>query len=220
MRVQEAYAAWSETYDHDRNLTRDLDQQVTEDFLGNLRCKSILEFGCGTGKNTALLARISHQVRALDFSREMIAKAKEKISPENVSFELADITQPWPAADESIDLVVANLVLEHVENVSFTFSEAARVLWPGGLFFISELHPFRQYQGVVAHFTRNEQRTDIPAFVHHITDFLDAAATGHFNLLQLKESWHADDENKPPRLISFLFKKPGANENERHPNVD
>src|SRR3954469_24481850 len=208
MKVQTAYAQWSATYDQDRNLTRDLDEQVTEDFLGNTRYESILEFGCGTGKNTALLAKIGSQVRAMDFSPEMIAKAQKKISAPHVTFELADITHSWSVADHSIDMIVCNLVLEHVENISFVFSEAARVLRTGGRFLISELHPFRQYQGVVAHFTRNEERTDIPAFVHHLTDFLDAAAKNHLHVLQIKESWHAQDEHKPPRLISFVFTKP------------
>jgi len=207
MKVQAAYADWSATYDEDRNLTRDLDQQVTEMILGGLRCNSILEFGCGTGKNTALLARVGGQVRALDFSAEMIAKARQKVASANVTFELADITQPWPVSDESVELVVCNLILEHVENLSFVFAEAARVLAPQGQFFISELHPFRQYQGVVANFRRNDERTEIPAFIHHLSDFLDAAGAMHFQLVHLKESWHAEDENKPPRLISFLFKK-------------
>lgn len=208
MQVQQAYRLWADTYDDDRNLTRDLDQQVTASILGHLSFDNILEFGCGTGKNTALLAKIGGHVRALDFSKEMIAKASQKVLAENVTFELADITKPWRADDGSMDLVACNLVLEHIADINFVFAEAARVLTSGGRFFVSELHPFRQYRGVVAHFTRDEQRTEIPAFVHHITDFLDAAASNRLSLLRLKESWHAQDENKPPRLISFLFAKP------------
>jgi ubiquinone/menaquinone biosynthesis C-methylase UbiE len=207
MQVQEAYHLWADTYDDNRNLTRDLDQQVTASVLAHLRCKTILEFGCGTGKNTTLLATLGDRVQALDFSPGMIAKAKEKVLTENVTFEIADITNRWPVVNQSIDLVVCNLVLEHIENLSFVFAEAARVLNSGGHFFVSELHPFRQYQGVVAHFTRDAQRTEIPAYVHHITDFLDAAATNDFQLWRLQEWWHREDENKPPRLISFLFAK-------------
>ena len=62
MRIPEAYNHWSDTYDTDDNLTRDLDQVVTQDTLSDLYCKSILEVGCGTGKNTVLLAQISEQV--------------------------------------------------------------------------------------------------------------------------------------------------------------
>ena len=76
MSVQEAYNHWSATYDTDENLTRDLDQAVTRDTLADLQCKSILEVGCGTGKNTALLAQIGDRVRALDFSGGMLKRAK------------------------------------------------------------------------------------------------------------------------------------------------
>src|SRR5712692_9637188 len=72
MDIHAAYSDWSATYDLDHNRTRDLDQQVTRDTLGNLSFKSILEIGCGTGKNTALLARIGGKVLALDFSEAMI----------------------------------------------------------------------------------------------------------------------------------------------------
>lgn len=209
MHVQQAYAKWATSYDDDRNLTRDLDQTVTQEVLGSRRFRSILEFGCGTGKNTALFARIGGQVRALDFSEEMIAKARDKFSAEHVTFELADITKSWPAPGQSVDLVACNLILEHIEDLSFVFAEAARVLAGGGRFFVSELHPFRQYQGVVAHFVRNEELTEVPAFLHHLSDFLAAAAASELTLEQIKESWHVQDEKKAPRLLSFLFKKPG-----------
>lgn len=205
--IQDAYTDWSATYDLDRNLTRDLDQLITRDTLSNLRFQSILEIGCGTGKNTALLAQIGQHVSALDFSAGMIEKARAKLSLDNVTFEVADITQPWPCEDQSIDLVVCNLVLEHIPDLSFIFSEASRVLIKTGRFFVSELHPFRQYQGTQANFQRNQETTQIPAFVHHISDFIAAAAGNNLALASMKESWHQEDQNKPPRLVSFVFEK-------------
>jgi len=207
MRIQEAYTEWSATYDGDRNLTRDLDELVTRATLGDLRCKSVLEIGCGTGKNTRLLAQIGERVMALDFSAGMIEKARAKLPLGHVTFEAADITRPWPAADQSIDLVACNLVLEHIANLSFVFSEASRVLVETGQFFVSELHPFRQYQGTQANYLRDQQRTEIQAFVHHISDFLAAAAANNLRLARMKEWWHEEDQNKPPRLVSFLFEK-------------
>jgi len=205
--VQKSYGVWASTYDEDRNLTRDLDEQVVKETLGGLRCKSILEFGCGTGKNTALFAQIGDRVRALDFSEQMIERAKAKDPGNNVTFELANITQAWPCEDNSIDLVTCNLVLEHVEDISFVFSEAVRVLTDGGRFFVSELHPFRQYLGVQARFERNRETTKIDAFVHELTEFTDAAARNKLSLESLKEWRHEEDREKPPRLISFLFRK-------------
>ena len=205
VKVEEAYNAWSATYDSDQNRTRDLDEQVARGELQNLRFRAALELGCGTGKNTKLLSNISERVLSLDFSAAMIEKAKQRVPSANVTFEIADITKRWPADDQLFDLVVCNLVLEHVEELSFIFAEAARVLISGGKFFVCEFHPFRQYHGRQARFQQAEETTHITAFLHHITDFLKAAESHQLKLDTLKEWWHKEDEGKPPRLISFMF---------------
>jgi ubiquinone/menaquinone biosynthesis C-methylase UbiE len=206
--TREAYTYWSTTYDADRNLTRDLDQVVTKASLAGLRCKSILEIGCGTGKNTPLLARIGENVCALDFSEGMMDQAKAKVRLSNVRFTVADITQPWPYEDRSFNLIVCNLVLEHIRDLSFIFSEAFRVLADAGRMFICELHPFRQYQGTQANFQRGTESVVIPAFVHHISEFIEAAAMHGLSLHSFKEWWDEEVEQiKPPRLVSFMFER-------------
>jgi ubiquinone/menaquinone biosynthesis C-methylase UbiE len=207
MNVQSAYDNWSTTYDADDNLTRDLDQVVTRETLSASRYHSAIEIGCGTGKNTVLLSQIAEKVHAIDFSDRMIARAKEKVNAANVTFAIADITEQWACQDASADLVTCNLVLEHIEDLSFVISEAARVLVPGGSFFISELHPFRQYRGTKANFQRDEGVIEIPAFVHHLSDFFNLAKTHGFTLEGFREWWHEQDQNKPPRLVTFLFKR-------------
>jgi ubiquinone/menaquinone biosynthesis C-methylase UbiE len=211
MSIQQAYNEWSLTYDTDTNATRDLDQVVTRRVLGGLRAESIVEIGCGTGKNTRFFAELGKRVQALDFSAGMLARAKENVGPaSNVTFSVADITKGWPCADQSAGLVSCNLVLEHINELSTVFAEAARVLVPRGWFFVCELHPFRQYQGTVANFSRGEQKTQIPAFVHHISDFVTAAQSCGFSVKRLEEWWHEKDAGKPPRLVSFLFEKEAA----------
>ena len=210
MSIQDAYTNWALTYDEDRNRTRDLDRQVTSSTLSDQHVGSIVETGCGTGKNTAFLAQIGDRVTALDFSVGMLARAREKVQAANVTFVETDLTQPWPVVDRSADLVVCNLVLEHIENLHFIFAQAARVLLPGGRFFVCELHPFRQYQGTQATFQRGDGAVLIDAYVHHISDFLAAAEASDLSLASLKEWWHLEDEGKPPRLASFVFVKPAA----------
>lgn len=205
MTIQHAYTDWAATYDSDRNLTRDLDQRVARQELESFRCKSILELGCGTGKNTPLLASIGGHVHALDFSPGMIEKARAKVTSPNVTFEIADITKRWPSKDQLFDLIVCNLVLEHIEDLDFIFSEASRVLIKEGHFFISELHPFRQYLGTQARFQRADDTKLIKAFTHHTTDFTNAGLANGLVLKEMKEWWHEEDEGKAPRLISFLF---------------
>ena len=205
MNIKDAYTDWAATYDEDRNRTRDLDQQVTQATLNDRRCAHILEIGCGTGKNTGFLAQIGARVTALDFSAGMLARARAKVQAANVTFDEADLTQPWPLEDNSANLVVCNLVLEHIKNLDFIFAQAARVLMSDGRFFVCELHPFRQYGGTVANFQRAEGAVQIDAYVHHISDFLTAAKANNFWLEDLGEWWHEEDDGKPPRLVSFLF---------------
>jgi malonyl-CoA O-methyltransferase len=204
--VQAAYNHWSASYDQDRNLTRDLDAAVTRQTLAPFRCRSLLEIGCGTGKNTPLLAGLGKRVCGLDFSTGMLRRAKAKVADPHVSFAVADLTRPWPCAAQSVDLITCSLVLEHIADLDFVFSEAARVLMAGGRIFVCELHPFRQYQGAVATFQREQGTTEIPAFVHHLSDFVHAAERA-FTLERFDEWWHADDAHKPPRLASFIFGK-------------
>jgi ubiquinone/menaquinone biosynthesis C-methylase UbiE len=208
MSIQNAYDEWSQTYDTDENLTRDLDQQILQETLANQRFDSILEIGCGTGKNTAFLARLGVRVHALDFSEGMIAKATGKVKADNVKFSVADLTRTWPCESAAYDLIVCNLVLEHIEDLSFIFSEASHALAQRGKFLINELHPFRQYEGKQARFQAAAGVIEIPAFIHHISDFLNAALSNRLRLIKLNERWHErDPQSKPPRILSFLFEK-------------
>jgi len=207
MKVVAAYEVWSSSYDLDRNLTRDLDEQISRLVLGDRRRRSILELGCGTGKNTRWLSQIGDCVWATDFSLAMIERARKKAAFDNVIFTVADVTRSWPIKTGSIGLISCNLVLEHISDLPPVFVEAARVLSPRGEFFVSELHPFRQYQGVQARFEHNGGTVTIPAFVHHVSDFIEAAESAGLSLQRLAEWWHAEDDGKPPRLISFMFRK-------------
>lgn len=208
MSIQDAYNEWSGIYDSNTNLTRDLDAQVIRQMFGDKRFKSVLEIGCGTGKNTVFLAQIADKVLAFDFSEGMVAQARKKVSAEHVRFEMADITQPWRCDDNSIDLITCNLVLEHIQDLGHIFAEAAQKLKTGGLFFINELHPFKQYGGTKARFERGTETVELEVFVHHVSEFINTAKINGLRLVSFKEHWHSEDSpTNPPRLASFLFAK-------------
>lgn len=206
MSIQKAYNTWAATYNSDRNLTRDLDAKVSRELLGPKHYPAVLELGCGTGKNTPLLAQISKRVLSLDFSEAMIRQAKIKRYPVPAVFALADLTQTWPCAAGSVQLVTCNLVLEHIADLEKVFAQARRVLVAGGHLFICELHPAKQYQGRKAVFEQGGEQVEIAAYVHHLTDYLKAAEKTDFSLRHLGEWWHDDDDKTlAPRLVSFLF---------------
>jgi malonyl-CoA O-methyltransferase len=202
-----AYKKWAATYDSTSNLTRDLDALVTKRVLGKLKFDSVIEFGCGTGKNTRLFAKIGKKVVALDTSPAMIGEAKKKLRSRNVTFAIADISKAWPVADRSTDLVSCNLILEHVRDLNRVFSEASRSLRKRGRFFVCELHPYRQMDGKKATFSVDGKKVTIRAFQHHVSEFLTAARDAGFELSELKEWWHKKDKHEPPHLLSVIFVK-------------
>jgi malonyl-CoA O-methyltransferase len=207
MNIQDAYTRWSDSYDSDRNLTRDLDHRATQHALTGRLYRNIMELGCGTGKNTAFLTEVGRQILAVDFSPGMLRQARQKIKSDRVSFVVADLTKPWPCKAKAFELIVCNLVLEHIEDLDAVFAEVSRALKRDGQFFLSELHPFRQYKGTKANFRSEDEAIEIPAFVHHLSDFLESARANGLLMRTMKEWWHEEDQNKLPRLVSFMFEK-------------
>lgn len=205
--VQQAYNSWAQQYDSNENKTRDLEARSLRETLAPLTFEHCLEIGCGTGKNTVWLLEKAATVTAVDLSEEMLAKAKEKISSPNVTFVQADITKAWAFATKSYDLIGFSLVLEHIELLQPVFEKAAAILKPGGHLYISELHPFKQYNGSKARFDTAEGTQLVTCFNHHITDFTDAAKENGLTLVSLSEYFDDDDRRNIPRLLTLLFVK-------------
>ena len=207
MSISEAYNSWSEQYDSNENKTRDLDKIVTTTILSDYSFKTVLELGCGTGKNTAWLLEKAARIIGLDFSEGMLEKARQKISSSKVIFQKADLKQEWQIQNEFADLITSSLTLEHIENLNFIFAQVHSKLQNNGILFICELHPFKQYNGTKARYETEKGREELEVYTHHISDYLDAAKQNNLQLIDLKE-WFDDAQNNGiPRLISFVFRK-------------
>ncbi len=207
MNIQSNYDQWAASYDSDENKTRDLDKRVSQQTLRNYDFKTVLEIGCGTGKNTNWLRAHCSYLLAVDFSEEMLAIAKEKIKDPRVRFHQANITQAWEFTKGLFDLITCNLILEHIEDVDFVFQQSAYKLHKKGLFFISEYHPFKQYLGKQARFEKNGETVLIPSYTHHVSEFIAAGKKNDFELVELKEWMNEhEDEDKIPRILSLVFR--------------
>jgi ubiquinone/menaquinone biosynthesis C-methylase UbiE len=207
MNVQNAYNEWADQYDTNLNKTRDMEALVLRETLGSLVFSSCLEIGCGTGKNTAWLQTKATQVVAVDFSEEMLSKAKEKISQPNVQFLQADITEPWHFVQEPFDVVSFSLVLEHIEDLTSIFKKVADALSPNGYVYIAELHPFKQYSGSKARFETATGTQVVTCFNHHVSDFVIAAKKAGLELVGIDEYFDDQDRNQIPRILQLLFRK-------------
>lgn len=207
MSTEKLYNSWADQYDTNKNKTRDLDKLATINTLSKYHFNTVLELGCGTGKNTVWLLEKAQQIIGIDFSEEMLSKATKKIKSSNVSFKKADLTKPWKIENEYADLITSSLILEHIEELDFIFKEAFSKLKPNGLFFVCELHPFKQYTGTKARFETESGTEELEVYTHNISEFTIVAFKNGFKLLELNEWFDNVDKNEIPRLISFVFQK-------------
>jgi ubiquinone/menaquinone biosynthesis C-methylase UbiE len=207
--IATAYDDWANTYDVNENRTRDLAGVVLRTIDLPIAGRRVVEVGCGTGRNTVWLAEQAAELVAIDFSEEMLARAKARVTGKQVRFVQHDVCRRWPISNESADLVIAILILEHVEKLEVVFAEAARVLAPGGKLFLCELHPTRQLLGGQAQFDNaTGERQLVTAFIHDVSEYVNTGLRVGLAVEQLGE-WRDEDAARttPPRLLSILFKK-------------
>jgi SAM-dependent methyltransferase len=102
------------------------------EFLGDLRGKCVLEYGCGLGAISTLLARSGAEVISFDLSRESVALTRRRATINTVDVALVVAAgESLPYADASFDIIFGKAILHHLD-VSVGAHELYRVLRPGG----------------------------------------------------------------------------------------
>ncbi|MFA3919273.1 class I SAM-dependent methyltransferase [Ruegeria hyattellae] len=132
--VKTSYARWAPVYDRTFGVATNVGRRTAVDYINAQNCTNVLEVGVGTGLALPYY-RGDLQVTGVDFSDEMLQKARKKVR----NFGLAQVedleqmdARNLSFPDNSFDTVVAMHIVSVVPEPERVVAEMARVCKPGG----------------------------------------------------------------------------------------
>ena len=211
---RDGYAAWASRYDEEDNPLALIEGPAILEACGDVAGLRVLDVGCGTGRHSLPLIQAGASVVGLDFSPEMLTVARRRAQSHldatgsaRAEFHQHALREPFPFADQSFDLVIMGLVVEHVADLAAVMREAFRVLKYGGRCLVSALHPDRTAAGQRARFIDPATGLRTPIATIHRTEeeYLSPARAAGFTVEESRTLLGtADLAARSPRGAKYL----------------
>lgn len=111
--------------------------------MGNVRGRTVLDAGCGTGYLSCQLCKQGAIVTGIDFSPQMLEIAQQKDRSQNltITFQEDSCSQLKTLPDDCFDVLVSNYVLMDLPVLEGATHAFYRVLKPGGIAVVVFSHP-------------------------------------------------------------------------------
>jgi len=147
---------------------------------GPARTLDVLDIGCGAGAQSKFWLDKGHRYRGVDINRPLVELARRRAEQlgMDAGFDVGTATD-LPVETASMDVCMLPELLEHVADWQGCLNEAARVLRPGGLIYIStssKLCPIQQefnlplyswYPGPLKRYFERRSLTDWPSVANY-----------------------------------------------------
>lgn len=155
----------------------------------------VIDIGCGAGTQSRFWSERGHNYLGVDINEPLIMLARERAAAEGrkARFEVSSATK-LPLPDASFDVCLVPELLEHIQDWQSCLNEAARVLRPGGVMYVSTsnwLCPKQQefnllgyswYPPFVKRYVERRAVTDWPA----VANYAKYPAVHWFSFYQLR----------------------------------
>ena len=183
--------------------------------------KRILDYGCGNGYGSFLLAGTSLHVTAVDINPEIIRACQQKYQRPNLSFQLVEPGKTTNFPGSSFDVVVSFQVIEHVHDVTGYLNQLKQVLKDDGVLMITtpnrkhRLYPLQKPSNPyhLREYGLRQLREQLNSLFKHVT-ILGVSGSDEINAIEYKRVKKTLLKNFVPGSVkswlkSSLFKFPG-----------
>jgi ubiquinone/menaquinone biosynthesis C-methylase UbiE len=134
---------------------------------GDVRGKTVLDLGCGSGEDVVILAERGAQVVGIDISPDLVAIAQQRIGNANLTatVKVGDAYNTG-LPDESVDVIFCIALIHHLD-IKVARDEMWRILRKGGTVILKEPIRFSAFYSRVRNMLPAKE--DISEYEHPLT---------------------------------------------------